>query len=121
MQVGTPIATSSVGSEGMFDEIIPGISEDDENRFVDNTIELYQNENLWQNAQANGFEILSEKFEKSLFEKEFNQKIIQLQTNLRQRRKQNFIGQILKHNSVNALKYMSLWIRSEERRVGKEC
>src|SRR5690606_32053917 len=45
MQAGTPIATNSIGSESMFDEIIPGISEDNENQFIEKTIELYQNEN----------------------------------------------------------------------------
>src|SRR5690606_37759919 len=113
MQAGTPIATNSIGSESMFAEIIPGISEDDENQFIEKTIELYQNENLWQNAQNNGFEILKNKFDNNLFEEKFLQKIKDLELNLNEFRKRNFIGQILKHNSANALKYMSLWIEKK--------
>ena len=113
MQAGTPIATTSVGAEGMFSDVIPGIIEDNENIFISKTIELYQKESLWQNAQENGFQILNKKFDKNLFQEEFNQKIIEVQSNLSQHRKQNFIGQILKFNATNALKYMSLWIEAK--------
>lgn len=113
MKAGTPIATTSIGAEGMFSDVIPGIIEDNENIFVSKTIELYQKESLWQNAQENGFQILNKKFDKNLFQEEFNQKIIEVQSNLSQHRKQNFIGQILKSNATNALKYMSLWIEAK--------
>lgn len=113
MQAGTPIATNSIGGEGMFDHAIPGIVEDDEDLFVSKTIELYQNESLWQNAREIGFQILNKQFDKNLFQEEFNKKIIQLQSNLSHHRKENFIGQILQHNTANALKYMSLWIESK--------
>ena len=115
MQVGTPIATTSVGAESMFDEILPGIVEDDETKFVAKTIELYENEILWNMAQENGFQILKNHFDKELFENEFEEKIKNLQSNLTQIRNQNFIGQILKSNAVNALKYMSLWIEEKNK------
>ena len=113
MQAGTPIATTSIGAEGMFSDVIPGIIEDNENIFISKTIELYQKESLWHNAQEIGFQILNKKFDKNLFQEEFNQKIIEVQSNLSQHRKQNFIGQILKSNATNALKYMSLWIEAK--------
>lgn len=113
MQAGTPIATTSIGAEGIFSDVIPGIIEDNENIFISKIIELYQKESLWQNAQENGFQILNKKFDKNLFQEEFHQKIIQLQSNLSQHRKQNFTGQILKSNATNALKYMSLWIEAK--------
>src|SRR5690606_26835626 len=69
MQAGTPIATTSIGAEGMFEKSIPGIVEDNENEFILQTIELYQNEDIWRNAQGNGFKILQEQFNKGLFEK----------------------------------------------------
>lgn len=113
MQAGTPIATTSIGAEGMFSDVIPGIIEDNENIFISKIIELYQKESLWQNAQENGFQILNKKFDKNLFQEEFNQKIIEVQSNLSQHRKENFFGQILKSNAANALKYMSLWIEAK--------
>ena len=115
MQVGTPIATTSVGAEAMFEEVLPGIVEDDEKEFVAKTIELYENKNLWNSAQENGFKILKDHFDKELFEKEFEAKLKYLQYNLTQIRNQNFIGQILKSNAANALKYMSLWIEEKNK------
>lgn len=115
MQAGTPVATNSIGAESMFGEIIPGISEDNENQFIEKTLELYQNEKTWTEAQKNGFQILKEKFDKDLFEENLNSKIINLQSELSLHRKRNFTGQILKTNSVNALKYMSLWIEEKNR------
>lgn len=113
MQAGTPIATTTIGAEGMFSDLIPGVVEDNASQLVNKTFELYQNEDIWSKAQENGFQILTEKFAKNRFEDEFNKKIIQLQSNLSHHRKENFIGQILQHNTANALKYMSLWIESK--------
>lgn len=115
MTTGTPIATTLVGAEGMFDELIPGIVENDENQFVEKTIELYLNENLWLNAQHTGLKILCTKFDKNQFEENFNMKLKELESNLGESRKINFMGQILKHNSINALKYMSLWIEEKNK------
>jgi glycosyltransferase involved in cell wall biosynthesis len=113
MQAGTPVATNSIGAESMFGEIIPGIIEDDENQFIKKTIELYSNEKTWKKAQKNGFQILKEKFDKDLFESNLSSKIINLQSGLEKHRNRNFIGKILKSNTVNALKYMSLWIEAK--------
>lgn len=113
MQVGTPIATNSIGAESMFEDLIPGIVEDVENEFIQKSIELYNDENLWINSQENGFKILKEKFDKNNFEQEFHQRILDLELNLNELRKRNFIGKILKSNTANALKYMSLWIQEK--------
>ncbi|MFA7687190.1 MAG: glycosyltransferase family 4 protein [Moheibacter sp.] len=116
IQAGTPIATTSVGAEGMFSDLIPGIIEDNENKFVTKSIELYQNRKIWINAQENGFQILKEKFDKNLLEETFHQKIKSLQSELPEHRNRHFIGKILKQNQFNALKYMSLWIEAKNSR-----
>lgn len=113
MYTGTPIATNSTGTESMFKNLIPGIAEDEEEQFISKTIELYQDENLWMNAQETGLNILKEKFNKIDFEEKLYRKIISLKPELENIRRRNFIGQILKHNSANALKYMSLWIEEK--------
>ncbi|MFV0305665.1 MAG: glycosyltransferase family 4 protein [Moheibacter sp.] len=115
MTAGTPIATNSIGSESMFDSKIPGFVEDDLDEFIQKSVELYQNESLWKKAQLNGWEILQEKFDKQLFETTFFQRVNEIQSNLLQHRNQNFIGQILKINQFNALKYMSLWIEEKNK------
>lgn len=116
MHAGTPIATTTVGAESMFEKIIPGIAEDNENEFVRKTVELYENKDTWAEMQKTGFQILKEKFDKNLFEENLNFKIKNLQSELIQHRNRNFIGQILKHNSANAIKYMSLWIEEKNKK-----
>ncbi|SMC76599.1 glycosyltransferase family 4 protein [Moheibacter sediminis] len=113
MQSGTPIATNSIGAESMFDNLIPGIVENQEELFISKTIELYNDENIWMIARQAGFKILYAKFNKNDFEDTFYQLILDLELNLNEARKRNFIGQILKHNSANALKFMSLWIEEK--------
>ena len=115
MQVGTPIATNSMGAESMFEKTIPGILEDVENQFVEKTIALYQNQEIWTKAQEIGFQILKEKFDRNQFENDFEEKLKDLASNLIQHRQSNFIGQILKSNATNALKYMSLWIEEKNK------
>src|SRR5690606_34379387 len=104
MQGGTPISTNSIGAESMFDELIPGIVENNENQFVKKTVELYLNETICIDAQNSGFKILNEKFNKNDFDDKFYKRILDLEVNLSKFRKRNFIGKILKSNSVNALK-----------------
>lgn len=115
MQVGTPIATNSIGAESMFDNQIPGICSEDLNEFIQKTIELYQNEIIWNEAQKIGFEILKEKFDKDLYIQGLDSKIRNLQSEIINHRRENFVGQILQQNNQNALKYMSLWIEEKNK------
>jgi glycosyltransferase involved in cell wall biosynthesis len=116
MQVGTPIATNSIGAESMFTDKIPGIQSNNPEEFIQKTVELYENEKLWKSAQETGFEILKEKFDKELYLKDLDSKIQNLQSELIAHRRENFIGQILQQNNQNALKYMSLWIEEKNKK-----
>jgi glycosyltransferase involved in cell wall biosynthesis len=116
MQAGTPIATNSIGAESMFEEKIPGIKSDDLKEFIEKTVDLYQNETIWNEAQLTGFEILKEKFDKDLYINDLNSKIQNIQSELIAHRHENFIGQILQQNNLNALKYMSLWIEEKNKK-----
>jgi glycosyltransferase involved in cell wall biosynthesis len=115
MQAGTPIATNSIGAESMFDNQIPGICSDDLDEFIQNTIELYHSEIIWNEAQNVGFEILKEKFDKDLYIQGLDSKIRNLQSDIINHRRENFVGQILQQNNQNALKYMSLWIEEKNK------
>lgn len=115
MLTGTPVASNSIGAESMFEELIPGIVEDDENQFIEKTVELYRNKNLWINASQTGFKILSSKFDRNSFEENLHERLMSLESDLREARKRNFAGQILKSNYANALKYMSLWIEQKNK------
>ncbi|HUH35873.1 MAG TPA: glycosyltransferase family 4 protein [Moheibacter sp.] len=115
MQMGTPIATNSLGAEAMFTHSIPGVVEDSTDFFVQKTVELYENQELWENAQQVGQEILKVHFDKNQWIPLLDQHLNFLQKNLKQHRQQNYLGQILHQNSMNALKYMSLWIEEKNK------
>jgi glycosyltransferase involved in cell wall biosynthesis len=115
MHVGTPIGTNSIGAESMFENQFPGICSDDINEFIQKTIELYKNEIIWNEAQKIGFEILKEKFDKDLYIQGLDSKIRNLQSEIINHRRENFVGLILQQNNQNALKYMSLWIEEKNK------
>ena len=116
MQCGTPSVTSSIGAEAMAENLDwNGFVKDTPNDFVEAVILLYQDENLWKQSQENGFKILKERYNKALFEKDFNLEINSLLKNLKNLRNSNFIGSILQHHLVSSTKYMSKWIEEKNK------
>lgn len=116
MHVGTPSATTTIGAEAMRGNLDwNGVIEDDVNMFVSRAIELYENKNLWLQAQQNGIKIINERYSKNKFAQSFIQRIATLIVNLKTHRQQNFIGQLLQHHSLQSTKYMSLWIEEKNK------
>lgn len=117
MLYGIPNVTTSIGAEGMKGNLDwNGFIEDDDEDFIEKCIELYQNENLWKTAQQNGYEILEKKFRKSDFEATLKNTISEIENHLQSHRNQNFLGQILQHQTLNSTKYMSKWIEEKNRK-----
>ena len=120
MQTGTPIATPSVGAEAMFSGLNwAGVINDNLQTFVDETVELYHNKTIWEQAQQNGVEIINQLYAKNKFKTPFLEKINNLQRNLTKHRQQNFMGEILKHHTLQSTKYMSLWIEEKNKIIFK--
>lgn len=117
MQCGTPCVTSSIGVEAMAGNLNwNGFIKDKPNEFVEATVNLYNDEKLWQECQKSGFEILDKRYKKSLFEKDFITKINSLSDNLKRHRNDNFMGAILQHHLVSSTKYMSKWIEEKNKK-----
>lgn len=115
---GTPSITTSIGSEGMQGEFpFAGMIEDEIDGIVNATVLLYSEKELWLAAQQNGFKIVENRFQKDSFSIVFTQKIKHLQRNLTSHRIQNFIGQILQHQSLQATKYIGKWIEEKSRKM----
>ncbi|WP_445717297.1 glycosyltransferase family 4 protein [Flavobacterium sp.] len=114
MQLGLPSITTKVGAEAMNGNLDwNGFISENENDFVEKAIELYTNKSLWETAQKNGYEIIEKRFKKELYETDFMNRIEELQQNLKTNRNQNFLGQILQHQSLQSTKYMSKWIEAK--------
>ena len=114
MQNGTPCAMSTIAAEGMFGGLdTNGFIEDNAEVFAQRAFELYNNENIWQKKQADGFEVLERRFNKSDFGKPFSNNVSKLRNNLKTHRCNNFIGQMLQHQTMQGAKYMSKWIEAK--------
>lgn len=116
MQTGTPAISTSIGVEAMA-ENLPwcGAVCDDIDDFVEAAANLYEDKDAWIQAQQNGVRILNERYARELFSSEFIEHIKYLEETLVQHRKKNFIGQILRHHTLNSVKYLSLWIAEKNK------
>ena len=114
MQFGLPSITTVMGAEAMNGNLDwNGFITSDENDFIEKAVELYTNKSLWETAQKNGYEIIEKRFKKELFTSDFMNRIEELQLDLKTHRNQNFLGQILQHQSLQSTKYMSKWIEAK--------
>lgn len=111
MQFGLPNVTTKVGAEAMHGTLDwNGYITNSDEEFIEKAVELYQNEENWETAQQNGITIINMRFEKSFFENAFIGQISNLLNNLNEHRNQNFLGQILQHQTMQSTKFMSRWI-----------
>ncbi len=116
MLCGTPSVTTSIGSEGMNDEIPwSGFVEDEIANFVEKAVLLYTDKIQWNQAQQRGIEIINTKFHKEQLTHLFFRCIDQVFSNLEQHRNNNFTGKMLMHHSLQSSKYMSKWIQEKNR------
>ena len=114
MQLGLPSITTKMGAEAMNGNLDwNGFITSDEADFVEKAIKLYNDKSLWETAQKNGYEIIEKRFKKKLYETDLMNQVENFQENLNSHRNQNFIGQILQHQSLQSTKYMSKWIEAK--------
>lgn len=114
MRFGLPTISTEIGAEGMSGKLpFGGTITTSKEKFIDAAIQLYSEENLWDQAQKNGFSIIEKRFQKKLFSEAFNKHIRDLTANLQNHREQNFFGQILQHHTLQSTKYLSKWIEAK--------
>ncbi|WP_457617224.1 glycosyltransferase [Lutibacter sp.] len=118
MRYGTPNITTSIGAEGMHNNLEwNGFIENNPNEFALKAIKLYSNQSVWEKSQQNGIEILNTCFSKEKFEKKFLNRIKKLQKKLPQHRTYNVVGQILHSQGLNSSKYFSKWIEEKNKNL----
>jgi len=116
MIMQTPSATTSVGSEGMYDEENwPGFISDEIEEFVNKAVELYNNEKIWNEAKVNSSILLKSKYDADTLSKQLIEKIDEVYKNLEEHRLNNFTGSMLKHHTMASTKYMSQWIEEKNK------
>lgn len=121
--VGTPCVTTKIGQEGMADNLpwgglvaddIPD-KQDYEQKLAQYSLDLYQDASLWQKCSTNGKLIISSQFNEKLHAEAFMKRIHQLIMTISGHRKNNFYGQILRHNLYRSQYFMSKWIEEKNK------
>jgi len=116
MKNGTPCVTTTIGAEGMFGNMEPnGFIEDSTDAFVNKTIELYTDKDVWKTKQCNGFDVINKRFNKKYTESDFIKTIEVLKDNLEHHRLQNFAGAVLQYHTLQSTKFMSKWIEEKNK------
>lgn len=117
MASGTPSITSPVGAESMTESSWNGFIVKDQEEFIDKSVLLYTNEDLWSEKQSFGFKMYNSTLADSSYSEAMLDKAKQYKENLRAVRRRNFIGEILLQQQLNATKYMSLWIEEKNKKA----
>ncbi|MCH3884178.1 glycosyltransferase family 4 protein [Tenacibaculum aquimarinum] len=116
MICGTPSITTSIGAEGMHDNLAwNGFVEDSFTQFSGKAIQLYTDKVLWKKSQQKGVKIINQIYDKEKIGAPFIKIIKELQENLESHRTQNFLGSLLQHKTMQATKYMSKWIEEKNK------
>ncbi|UII75890.1 glycosyltransferase family 4 protein [Flagellimonas sp. HMM57] len=114
MTNGTPSITTSVGAEGMH-ENMPwnGTITDDWETFAKAAITLYSDEKKWLQAQRSGVSIINQLYDKDIWEGKLMTHLETLQSELCSHRNNNFIGKLLQQQTMASTKYMAKWIEAK--------
>lgn len=116
MRNGTPCVLSSIAAEGIFNEGDQhSLVCDDPVIFIEKSIELYTNQDLWLFVQSKGFETLKNRFMGYQFCTILMDKIEELSSHLEAHRLQNFTGILLQHHSMQSTRYFSKWIEAKNK------
>lgn len=116
MQAGLPSVTTTIGAEAMHGEL-PwcGCVTDNPEAFAKSAINLYEDENLWNSARENGFDLLIKRYSKEMYSKQFIERINELLIDLEQHRLNNFTGAMLRHHTMKSTQYMAQWIETKNK------
>lgn len=116
MVMQTPSITTPLGSEGMHDqEIWPGVIADNINDFIDAAVNLYTNEQAWNQAQENAVSLLHSRYDSQVLSDQLITRILEVEDGLDRHRLTNFTGSMLKHHTMMSTKYMSQWIAEKNK------
>lgn len=119
MLYGTPNITTTIGAEGMHNNLPwNGFIKNNPTDFAEMATTLFSTKQIWNTSQSNGVKIINSCFNKRNFENQFAEKLESLLQSIEEHRTKNFMGQILNHHTLKSTMYMSKWI--EEKNSNKK-
>ncbi|WP_092540748.1 glycosyltransferase family 4 protein [Zunongwangia mangrovi] len=121
MQNGITSITTAIGAEGISEENHwNGFICSSDAEIVEKAIQIYTDKDLWIAKQALGKAILKSRFSAEDFTTSFQQKLIDLKTNLSKHRSNNFTGSMLKFHNNRSTYFMSKFIEEKEKNKSNE-
>lgn len=118
MRNGLPSITTPIGVEGMHANLPwAGHVATDDNDFINAAVQYYQNPEQWQLAQQKGINIINQVYGHEKLKGRLFAKIDGITADLNTHRAQNFIGQMLQHQSLAATKFMGKWIEEKHKKT----
>ncbi|WP_273277717.1 glycosyltransferase [Maribacter polysiphoniae] len=116
MLYGTPSVTTTIGAEGMNNDLPwNGQIANSAEEIAKSAIALYNNESEWLQAQQNGFGIIDTYYNKESHDKNLADTLDALHAHLEEHRTNNFIGAMVRHQSMASTKYLSKWIEEKNK------
>ena len=117
MRCGTPNVTTRIGAEGMQLEGLAwgGAIADTAEGIADAAVQLYQQHELWQQAQQQGYQLVQQKFALQQHQARIWQQLTQTAAALAEHRQSNFTGLMLRHHAYRSTKFMGQWIEVKTR------
>ncbi|MBI6855889.1 glycosyltransferase [Pseudomonas cichorii] len=117
MLSGTPSVTTPVGAEAMSGDLPwPGTIACSASEIADAAVRLYQDQTLWEEAQAAGRTILQARFQHRQHCDSLIERIEALRQDLPRHRIANFTGAMLRHHHHKSTQYMAQWIEAKNRK-----
>ena len=123
MECGTPSITTELGCEGMLqDQLWNGEiinSQEMINNpqiFADAAVKAYQDESAFIRYQKKGFAILAKQYDKTYWQEQFINRLIEHSETLASSRNNNFFGLMLRHHSMKSTQYMAQWIEAKNKK-----
>ncbi len=114
MAQGTPNVTTSVGAEGMVHQgQWAGLIGETAQELADAAVLLYQDQNLWQQKQQQGFVTLAQRFAKREHQSRVWLQLMTVLQQLVQHRLENFTGAMLRHHQHRSTQFMAQWIEAK--------
>lgn len=116
MRFGTPSVTTDIGAEGMTAQNgWPGMIANNSEAIAEAAVTLYQQSELWLQAQRYGFATLEVRFSLGRHATRIWQQLSSIKQDLAQHRQHNFTGLMLKHHAFRSTKFMGQWIEAKTR------
>ncbi|MBX8486211.1 glycosyltransferase [Pseudomonas cichorii] len=117
MLSGTPSVTTPVGAEAMSGDLPwPGTIARSASEIASAAVRLYQDQTLWEEAQAAGRTLLQARFQHRQHCDSLIERIEALRQDLPRHRLANFTGAMLRHHHHKSTQYMAQWIEAKNRK-----